>query len=153
MPDDWVDDTNAIFTSSAIARDWREEGGDSHPPPGREFVLALGAAFLDAGWQVSQMDPDCTDPKSLWWEHSYWFLFLGYREHSFFVQLEPIPETGLWRIGFSLRRGCLPSLFGDHRKSLLMPGSLRAQVTSIIERAANTTDIRWVSDEEAMALW
>lgn len=30
-------------------REWHPEGGDSHPPPGRDFVLALGDSFAKAG--------------------------------------------------------------------------------------------------------
>lgn len=153
MATDSAENTDAVFTSDEFDRTFHEEGGDSHPPPGRDFVLALGAAFVNAGWDVSQMDEACVDPKDQWWEHSYWYLFLEYEGQSFLVQLEPIPETDLWRVAFSLRRGCLLSLFGDHRKSLVMPRPLQTQVASIIERVANTTDLQWMSEDEALAIW
>lgn len=153
MASDDVGSTNAVFTSDIFGRDWHPEGGDSHPPPGRDFALALGDAFVSAGWQVSQMDRNSDDPKSLWWEHSYWYLFLTHSDRRYFVQIEPIDNGNLWRVAFSLRRGCLVSLFGDHRKSLVMSASLQSEVHRIIVRLTNCSDLRWITEDEAAAMW
>jgi hypothetical protein len=153
MTSDDVGNTNAVFTSDVLDRDWHPEGGDSHPPPGRDFALALGDAFVDRGWHVSQMDRETDDPKSLWWEHSYWFLFLTHSDRSYFVQIEPIDNGNLWRVAFSLRRGCLAALFTDHQKSLVMSAALQSKVQRIIERLAKCNDLRWVTEDEAIAMW
>ena len=86
MASDDVGNTNAVFTSDSFDREWHPEGGDSLPPPVRDLALALGDAFVDAGWQVSQMHRNSDDPESLWWEHSYWYFFLTYLGRGYFVQ-------------------------------------------------------------------
>ena len=82
MTTEFVEKTNAVFTSDVYDRTFHEGGGDSHPPPGRDFVLALGRAFLEAGWGISQMDDSRDDAKNQWWEHTYWYLFLDYEGRS-----------------------------------------------------------------------
>ncbi len=148
-----VGNVNAVFTSDAYDRQWHPEGGDSHPPPGRDFTLALGDAFLDAGWQVVQMDHDAGDPNSEWWEHTYWYFFLTYSDREYFVLVEPIDRGNLWRVGFTRRRGCLASLFGDRRKDLVIPASLQSDAQRMIENLTSCNDLRWLTEDEVAALW
>ena len=83
MASDDVGNTNAVFTSDAFDRTWHPEGGDSHAPPGRDFAVVLGRAFVDAGWDVMEL-PAEPPPDELndHWEHTYWYLHITVSAHQ-----------------------------------------------------------------------
>ena len=152
MTSNLVTNTNAVFTTNRFDRTWHPEGGDSHPPPGRDFALALGDAFADTGCDISQMDRDYTDSNDLWWEHSYWYFYATTDRQKYFVQIEPIDNGDLWRVAFSMAGG-VGSLFRSHKNALRMPTSLQQRAQSIIQSLTDCNDLRWVTEDEAVSLW
>ena len=152
MPSDLDSNTNAVFTSDRFDRVWHPDGGDSHPPPGHDFVLSLADAFATAGFDITQMDRESTDPNALWWEHSYWYFYLVDGRQKYFVQLEPIDNGDLWRVAFS-QTGGIGSLFRSHENALKMSPRLQQRAESIIESLANCDDLRWLTETDAVSLW
>ena len=71
---------------------------------------------------------------------------------SFWVHLEPIGDDNIWRVAFHRRRGCFASIFLPKSTSPL-PSQLKSDAESIIRRLSDCNDLRWVSDDEAEALW
>ena len=155
LPDglsDIVGKTNAVFTSDRFDRTWHPEGGDSHPPPGRDFALALGDAFATAGFNISQMDRKSTNEYDLWWEHSYWYFYLTADRQKYLVQLEPIDNGNLWRVAFSLSGG-IGSLFRSHERALRMPAGLQQRAQAVIQSLTDCDDLRWMTEDEAVSMW
>ncbi|MEM7314924.1 MAG: addiction module protein [Planctomycetota bacterium] len=145
MTSDVENKSNAIFTSDHFDREWHPEGGDSHPPPGREFAVALGIAFADAGWQVMQLpDTPPPDERDDNWEHSYWFLHITRDSQSYWVYLEPIGDDDTWRVGSRNNGGCLTAAFSIGQKRGIT-NSLRLDAESIIKRLAGCTDL-WATN-------
>lgn len=152
MTTTWTSKTNAVFTTDRFDKVWHPDGGDSHPPPGRDFVQALGDAFIKAGFTVAQMSRECHDPNDHWWEHSYWYFYIVVDRQKYFVQLEPFERGSLWRVVFSMSGG-FSSIFRSRQSALKMPVSLQKRAESIIQSIAGRNNIRWVTEEDAARLW
>jgi hypothetical protein len=151
----FVDRSSAVFTSNRFDRAYHEEGGDDHPPPGREFALAIGKSLKNAGFVVRQRDTEPTDPRDDWWEHGYWYLFLSHDDADYSVLVECIPDSdryeGFWRVSVTRRVGFLGAIFGNRSAVFNIPVDLRQQLEKTIQETAETTDLRWMSAEDSEA--
>ncbi|WP_037249781.1 hypothetical protein [Rhodopirellula europaea] len=152
MATDNAANTNAVFTSDRFDRNWHPDGGDSNPPPGRDFAVAIGRAFDDAGWQVMQLPAEAPDdPGSDHWEHSYWYITIDSESESYWLFLELIGDHDVWRLSLHPRRGCLASLFGS-RRTPPISDRLKRDTESVIYALTECDDLRWVTDLEAESL-
>ena len=153
MASDTVGNTNAVFTSDRFDRQWHPDGGDSHPPPGRDFAVAIGHAFAGAGWDVMHLPADAPeDTRNDHWEHTYWYITIDADSDSFWLFVEPIGDDDVWRIAFHPRRGCLTALFRRQREFAISP-RLKADTETVIHGLTDCDDLRWVTDLEAESLW
>jgi hypothetical protein len=152
----------AVFTSDVFDRPGETEMpfdkqnfNEQYPWKGREFALALQAAFDEDGspslvHAVDEEQEPC-------WEHGEWLLRLKHDGKHYTVGLWPLPtETPHWRLRVSEDLGCLmmllglpQMLIGRHRPPEAIPESAKDRLQAIVEKVAKTSDFRWTTEKAA----
>lgn len=145
-----VTNTSAVFTCATYPRPPQTRKANV-PPAGRLFAQDLADTFDEAGFPTTQMARDEHDPSQLWWENTYWYFFLSAYRQEYFVQVEPIGDSTLWRVAFSQAGGVL-SIFRK-QSNLTMPSWLQRRAEELIVKVAKCDDLRWIDEAEALALW
>ena len=140
---------HAILRTQIFLTTWHEEGGDDHPPPGKDFAdLLLQSLRTD-----SALQPTAAAVTDRQWEHSNCYLFTRWADEEYRIDIECLsylpssPNT--WCVSISRVR--VPIL--DLIKAKLSPSShslvpsrdVLEQLQKHIAATAGTLDIRWLS--------
>ena len=141
-----LDNVTLLIDTRRFPKVWHPEGGDSNPPPGREFAQALLEGFRSRS--VLTIEESVEEDM---WEHGYWCFRVVHEGWRYWIRLEPVGDELMlhgWCVHVESTARSLVQLVFRPRAAGTALAAFRELTEQLVRTVADPFSARWVSDEK-----